>query len=417
MQKFSVKGNIIFTKDMDKFEIHDDSYLNIENGKIISISKENLFKEVVSYEGNLIIPGFTDTHLHAPQINNIGLGYDEELLSWLEKYTFPEEAKYKNKDFAKKSYSNFVNRLLENGTTSSVIFGTIHKDTTLLLAEMMEEKGLKAYIGKVNMNRNSPDFYIEETEESVEDTEEFIKALASFENIKPIITPRFVPSCTEVLMNKLGDLAEKYDLKIQSHLSESRSEIDWVKDLHPECKNYLDVYVKYSLARNNLNTVMAHCVWLTDEEKEVMKDKEILVSHCPYSNANLTSGIAPVRELISKGINVSLGSDVSGGSEMFMGRIISLAQMLSKMHYVHIDETQKPLTISELFYMATKGGGKFFGNVGSFEEGYSADFLVINDKSIQDINSRTSKERLERFLFTGDKSNISKVYVNGRRIR
>ena len=158
MHKYSVRGNIIFTSGRDKFEIYDDAYLNIEGGRVVSVSKENLFEDVVSYDGKLIIPGFVDTHVHAPQINNTGLGYDEELLAWLEKYTFPEEAKYIDEDFAEKSYGNFVNRLLENGTTSSVIFGTIYKDTTLLLAKMMEQKGLKAYIGKVNMDETAPIF-------------------------------------------------------------------------------------------------------------------------------------------------------------------------------------------------------------------------------------------------------------------
>lgn len=417
MHKYSVRGNIIFTSGRDKFEIYDDAYLNIEGGRVVSVSKENLFEDVVSYDGKLIIPGFVDTHVHAPQINNTGLGYDEELLAWLEKYTFPEEAKYIDEDFAEKSYGNFVNRLLENGTTSSVIFGTIYKDTTLLLAKMMEQKGLKAYIGKVNMDRNSPDFYIEETEKSIEETEAFIEALSDFKNIRPIITPRFVPSCTERLMKKLGDLAEKYDVKIQSHLSESIPETDWVRSLHPECKNYLDVYVQHLAVRENFHTVMAHCVWLTNEEKEVMKSRGILVSHCPYSNANLASGIAPVREMMSRGIDVSLGSDVSGGSEFFIGKIIGMAQMLSKMYFVHVDGSQEPLTIPELFYMATKGGGKFFGKVGSFEAGYAADFLVIDDTSIQDIHPRTTQERLERFLFTGDKHHIAKVYVNGTEIK
>lgn len=412
----SFKADIVFTSSADNFDIWENSYLNVEGDEILSVGDKPLGK-IVDYSGNLIIPGFVDTHTHAPQINNMGLGYDRQLLQWLEKYTFPEEAKYEDAQYAEKSYKRFVEKLADNGITSSVIFGSIYKDTTISLAQMLEKKGLRAYIGKVNMDRNSPKFYREETAKSLENTMDYIEKLSDFKNVKPIITPRFVPSCTDKLMEGLGKLAQKYDLKIQSHLSENKEEIDWVKSLHKDCKSYYDVYEKYGLIREDVNTVMAHCVWLTEEEKKKMIDNKIMVSHCPHSNGNVASGIAPISDMLSMGFKIGLGSDISGGNEMFMGRIISLAAMFSKMYFVHIDKNSKPLSTSQLFYMATKGGGEFFdsfGKVGSFEKGYKADFLVVKDDNLSDANMRTVEERLERFLYTGERTNIEKVYINGK---
>lgn len=416
--KKAIKGDIIFTKNINQFEIIEDGYLVIKDDKIERVCKEldeNI--DIIDYTNHIIIPGFVDVHMHAPQINNIGLGADRQLLDWLNTYTFKEESKYSNVDFAKKSYNRFVDKLCKNGITSSVIFGSIYKDTTIHLMDLIEEVGLRAYVGKVNMDRNSPSYYIEETQKSIEDTVEFVeKTINKYKNVKPIITPRFVPSCTVNLMRELGDIAEKYDLKVQSHLSENLDEISLVKELHQECTSYINVYERYGLTRKN-KTVMAHCVWADDEEIKSLIQNEIIVAHSPYSNGNISSGIAPVKKMLQKGVKVGLASDISGGHDMFMGRIMMLASIFSKMRWVHIDNEYTNLTDEELFYMATKGGGEFFGKVGSFEEGYSADFLVIDDKSLEDSNERNVRQRLQRFLYIGDDRNIKSVYVNGKLIK
>lgn len=418
MRSYRVKGDIIYTAESDKFETAENSYLEVKDGKIVGIytNNEGYTGKVLDYSGKLVMPGFVDTHIHAPQINNIGLGYDKELLPWLETYTFPEEAKFKNKEYAKKSYTEFIERLKKNGVTSSVIFASLYKDSSIDLANMLEEAGLRSYVGLVCMDRNSPDFYMKSTEENIKDTEEFVQAVLPLKTVQPIITPRFVPSCTPELMKALGEIAKKYNLKVQSHLSENRSEITWVKELHPDCPNYLSVYEKYGLIRPNCSTVMAHCVHLTEEEKQEMVKKSVLVSHCPYSNGCLASGIAPIAEMVRRGMKISLGSDVSGGNEMFMGRVMALAAIFSKMNFVHINNKDAILTAPNLFYMATKGGGEFFGKVGSFEKDYAADFLVVDDSSLTDQNKRSLVERTERFFYTGESSNIEAVFVAGKQI-
>ena len=174
--KKAIKGDIIFTKNINQFEIIEDGYLVIKDDKIERVCKEldeNI--DIIDYTNHIIIPGFVDVHMHAPQINNIGLGADRQLLEWLNTYTFKEESKYSNVDFAKKSYNRFVDKLCKNGITSSVIFGSIYKDTTIHLMDLIEEVGLRAYVGKVNMDRNSPSYYIEETQKSIEDTVEFVE--------------------------------------------------------------------------------------------------------------------------------------------------------------------------------------------------------------------------------------------------
>ena len=264
------------------------------------------------------------------------------------------------------------------------------------------------------MDRNSPDFYIEDTAASLADTETFIAGCGNHPLVKPIITPRFVPTCTPELMEGLGELARKYDVKIQSHLSENQGEIEWVKALHPECGSYYDVYKRYGLIREGLKTVMAHCVWSDAAEIEALRRDQVLVAHAPFSNGNLSSGIAPIATLLDAKVPVGLCSDISGGHELFMGRIIAEAAAFSRMYHAHVDAASPILPIEALFYMATLGGGSFFGSVGTFLPGYQADLLVIHDEELNDSASRSLPERLQRFLYNGSERQISLRMVAGR---
>lgn len=414
------KGNIVFTKELGGFNIYENGYLVVDDTTVVGVYDNfpNEYKnlKVVDFGNDLIIPGFVDIHLHAPQINNIGLGADMELLDWLNTYTFPEESKYKNLDYAEKSYKKLVNMLWENGTTSSVVFGSIYNESNILLAKLMEKSGLKSYIGKVNMNRNSPDFYIENTEKSLIDTEDYINQLKHIKRVYPIITPRFVPSCTPELMAGLGELAQKYNLKIQSHLSENRSEIMWVKELHPDCENYIDVYEKYNLLKKD-DTVMAHCVFSNNKEIEKLMKYNVTVAHAPMSNGNLASGIAPIKKFLENNVNVGICSDISGGNDLSIPRNLTIAETFGKLKWVEEKSTSNYLGTADYFYMATKGSGSFFGNVGTFEKGYDADFLVIDDSELNDINERTVEERIKRFLYNGNKEIIKKRFVLGKDLK
>lgn len=416
-----IRGNIIYTKDFGSYEIFEKGYIVVSGKHVVGVYKE-LPEEyanykVTDYGDNLIIPGFVDLHVHAPQFANIGLGLDKELMPWLETYTFPEERKFENIDYAKKVYSRFVYELWKNGTTRACIFGTIHKKSTEMLMELLNESGLSAYVGKVNMDRNSPEYLMEETIQSIKDTEDFILEYKDkYEKVKPIITPRFVPSCTYELLKSLGDLAKKYQIPIQSHLCENFGEINFVHELHPETKNYASIYEEAGLFGDE-PTIMAHCVLVDEEEIELMKRKQVFIAHCPNSNCNLSSGIAPIRRLITRGIPIGLGSDVSGGHNLSMLSVMICSHQVSNLKWINSDRIDKPLTTPEIFYLATKGGGKFFGKVGSFEPGYEFDCLVIDDSSLPNFKPLSIEERLQKFIYTGDDRNIKVRYIAGEEVK
>lgn len=420
MNKMALKGTIVFTPSKDKFEIHEDSYIIVEDGKIVDICKEldNSYKDyyIEDFTGKLIIPGFTDLHLHAPQYANRGLGLDKELIPWLDTYTFPEEGKYSDLDYAKKIYSRLINELWRVGTTRSVVFSSVHKESTKLLMDMFIESGLGAYVGKVNMDRNTAEYLTEDTKESLQDTEEILKEYGNKSRlVKPIITPRFAPTCSEELLQGLNDLAFKYKTPIQSHLNENTSEILWVKELFPKSKNYASVYDDFKLFGQH-KTVMAHCVYCNDDEIDLMAKNGVYAAHCPYSNYNLSSGIMPVRKYLNKGVPIGLASDISGGSSLSIPSVIRGTIQASKMIWLNTNKELSQLTFSEGFFLATKGGGSFFGKVGSFEKGYDFDALVIDDSRLSDIRELTVEERIQRFVYIGDDRNIVERYVEGIRI-
>lgn len=418
--KQALKGNIIHTPEFGKFSIEPHGHIVFADGVVLGVygqlPKEHQDAAVTDYGDRLVIPGFVDLHLHGPQFANRGLGLDKELLPWLETYAFPEESKYGDLAFAEKAYRKFVKALWTNGTTRSVVFATIHRPAAELLMDIMAQAGLGGYVGKVNMDRNCPDYYIESTQGSLEETERFIQETADRHPlVKPIITPRFVPSCTPELMQGLGALSTKYNVPVQSHLSENTGENALVKMLHPEIEDYAGVYDHYGLFGQQ-KTVMAHCVHVTEHEIARMAQNGVYAAHSPHSNNNLGSGISPVRRMLEAGVRVGLASDVSGGHEIAMQRVIAAAAQVSKLKWFESGKRDIPLSTPELFYMATKGGGSFFGKVGSFEAGYAMDALVIDDSALADVNERGLEERLQRYLYCGDDRNILERYVQGNRL-
>lgn len=415
MKKYVFKGNIIHTIDMDSFTIHPDSYIIVEDGKVVKIAKdlEESYKgyELVDYSGKLIIPGFVDLHYHAPQYPNIGLGMDKELIPWLNTYTFPEEGKYSDLDYSKKVFERLLNDIWEKGTTRSVVFSSVFKNSTELLMDMFMESGLGAYVGKVNMDMNSNEELTELTKQSLSETKEIIEKYKNKSDlVKPIITPRFIPTCSEELLEGLGKMAAEYDVKIQSHINENTSEVIWVSELYPNSENYASVYDQYKLF-GQTDTIMAHCIYNTDEETELMAKNGVYAAHCPFSNFNLSSGMMPARKYLDKGVKVGLGSDISGGHTLSIPEVVAGTIQTSKMVWLAGNKEYAPLTLSEAFYLATKGGGEFFGKVGSFEEGYEFDALIVNVEE-EGLNL---EEKLQKFIYDSQ-DRILDRYVKGRKI-
>ena len=419
MKNYVIKGNICYSKTREELCITENGYIVCEGGRCAGVY-ETLPEEYetlpcYNYEDKIIIPGLVDLHVHAPQYAFRGMGMDLELLDWLNTHTFVEEAKYADLEYAEKAYDIFTEDLKNSATTRACIFGTIHTEATLLLMEKLEETGLKAYVGKVTMDRNSPKYLCEENaEKSVKDTEEWLMKSQRFKNIKPVLTPRFTPSCTDELLERLSGLQKKYQLPVQSHLSENLGEIDWVKELCPGTACYGESYDRYDMFGNNCPTVMAHCVHSPEKEIEMMQRQKVFIAHCPESNANLSSGVAPVKKYLEKDMKVGLGTDIAAGSSLSVLKAMVTAVQCSKLRWRLYDQSVLPLTMEEVFFMATKGGGEFFGKVGSFEEGYELDAVVFDDSKIKHPQTLSVKERLKRLIYLADERNITAKFVDGQ---
>ena len=426
---FVIKGNFCQTINPQKLDISEGAFSvcvgGISKGVFNTLPKEYEHLPLYDYGDSLIFPGMVDLHVHAPQYAFRGMCMDLELMDWLNCYTFPEEEKYENLEYAKKAYGMFADALKSGATTRACIFATRHRYATELLMRLMEESGLVSYVGKVNMDREASKALIEKSADaSAYDTFGWINAVNDkFENAKPILTPRFIPCCTDKLMEELREIQMTYGLPVQSHLSESKGEIDFVKHLRPDNPFYGDSYNEYDLFGKNddintdVKTVMAHCVWSTDEEVELMRKNGVFIAHCPASNMNLTSGIAPIRKYLDRGLRIGLGSDVAGGHSLSVFRAITDAIQVSKMYFRMVDENYKPLVFSEAFYLATKGGGEFFGKVGSFNEGYEFDAVVMDDSVLPHPQTLNLAERVERAVYLGlDEKNITAKFVAGRKI-
>lgn len=394
-----LKGNIIYTPDIETIKVYPNHYIVVEDGRVSEI-RENLEtygenEMVEDFTDHLIIPGFVDLHVHASQYEQIGLGLDLQLIDWLNNYTFPSESKFQDREYAKEVYKKFADELIKVGTTRACIFATIHLESTKVLMNILTRKGIGAYVGKVNMDRNGREGLIEKLEDSLKDTRTWIEETRDNERVKPIITPRFAPSCSEELLKGLGELVKEYKLPVQSHLSENRNEVNWVKNLFPDTQYYSYCYDKYGLF-GNTKTLMAHGIYLKERECDLIKNKNVTLVHCPDSNMNLRSGIMPIRRWLNKGMKIGLGSDVGAGSKLSMTSTIVNAIQNSKILWMHTGE--KPLRFGEAFYLATKGGGQFFGKVGSFDKGYAFDALII-DMTRDSYEKLSPLEQLQRFVY------------------
>ncbi len=429
-RNFAIRGIICYTPGADGLVVRENAYAVCEEGVcrgVFDALPERFGAlEVVDCTDRLVLPGLVDLHIHAPQYAYCGTGMDYELMEWLDRVAFPEEMRYADADYAARAYGLFARSLKQSATTRAVVFGTLHVQATLLLMDCMEQSGLVSYVGKVNMDRDAPPELTEESaERSAADTRRFIleSARRNYRRTKPILTPRFVPSCTDALMAALGGIRREYGLPVQSHLSENPDEVALVGRLQPEAAFYGDAYDRFGLfgdaggSAPGLNTVMAHCVYSTPEEVQRLLDNGVWVAHCPSSNMNLGSGIAPVRRYLERGLRVGLGSDVAGGTTESMFRAVTDAIQVSKLYWRYIDREAKPLTFPESLYLATKGGGAFFGKVGSFEDGYAFDAVVLDDSVEPQARRLPAASRLERAFYRElDKNGIAMKFADGERI-
>lgn len=379
-----------------------------------------------------------DTHIHASQYPNAGIFGSSTLLDWLETYTFPLESSLSSLPKARRVYNRVVSRTLSHGTTTAAYYATIHVPSTNLLADICLARGQRAFVGRVCMDTMSPEFYRDESpDRAVADTVATIDHIRRIDPdsklITPIITPRFAPSCTSACLHKLGALVQETDLPCQTHIAENIPELELVRKLFPDSESYAHVYDEAGLLTGR--TVLAHAVYLSEQETKLIKARDTGVSHCPASNTALTSGRARVRSLIDAGIKVGLGTDVSGGYSPSILEAARQAILVSR-HVAMDHGDAAKLSVDEVLYLATRGGARVLGLenlVGGFEVGMEWDAQMVSCGCVEEKDEvdegkgeggfegpvdvfgwENWEERVAKWLYCGDDRNTVAVWVKGR---
>lgn len=378
------------------------------------------------------LPGFVDIHVHAPQWPQAALALDEPLYLWLEQKTFPLEAMFADVEFARAVYSDLVKQLLARGSTTVMYLGSAHLESSIALAEICANMGQRALVGKTVMDdpEANPDYYRDASAaQGIADTETLIKEVeiigrASWQGIWPVITPRFIPSCTDEVLKGLGDLAETYGTYIQTHCNEGQ----WEHDVVLERFGKTDPYALRDFGLLREHSVMAHCPYLTVEEGEMFAELGVSIAHCPMANSYFSSAVAPIRRFREQGIHVGLGTDISGGYSPSMYENIRQAVLVSRLLETGVD-AQRPeaerglgtarISLAEAFWLATTGGAEALGlPLATFEPGRAFDLQIVDVKrEYYDLTGfgvyNSPEDRLARILYLSTPDNIRKVYTQG----
>ncbi|ENU15325.1 guanine deaminase [Acinetobacter lwoffii] len=368
--------------------------------------------ELQHYPDQLIVPGFIDTHIHFPQTEMVG-AYGEQLLEWLNTYTFPTEIQFQDASYSEKIAEFFVQELLKNGTTTALVFCTVHPESVDALFNAATTRNMRLIAGKVLMDRHAPEALTDTAETAYIDSKALIEKWHGQGRNLYAITPRFAPTSTPEQLQKAGQLKAEYpDVYVHTHLSENKNEIAWVKELFPEREGYLDVYHHYGLTGSK--SVFAHCVHLEDEEWDCMHQTDSAIAFCPTSNLFLGSGLFPLKKTWDKGVKVGLGTDIGAGTSF------NQLQTLNEAYKVQQLQGEK-LSAFEALYHATLGGAKALSlddRLGNFNIGKEADFVVLNlnATALQQLRQSRAKNIEDAFFaltMLGDDRNIAATYVYG----
>ncbi len=401
------------------YEYYQDGALVVDGG---IIQKVGSYAEVlqslppsvpwIDYSGKWLIPGFVDTHVHYPQTEMIG-AYGAQLLEWLNTYTFPTEKQYSNAVYAKKQARFFIDQLLRNGTTSALVFSTVHKESVDAFFEASLEKNLRMISGKVLMDRNAPSYLLDTAASGYQDSKDLIKKWHGQGRLSYAITPRFAPTSSPEQLSQAGTLKKEFpEVYIHTHLSENKAEIEWVKSLFPNHQGYLDVYDSYGLTGKR--SIFAHSIHLTSVEFQTMATTDSVAAFCPTSNLFLGSGLFPIKAFRDQNIRFGLGTDVGAGTSFSMFQTLNEAYKIAQL------QSQK-LSSLDGFYRATLGGAQALdldSKIGNFLPGKEADFVVIEPKStllttMRHLNSQTLEEKLFVLMTLGDDRNVFATYSMG----
>lgn len=403
----------------DAISFYEDGALVVSEGHIRSIGdaaellpKFDSSVAVLHHHNALLVPGFVDCHVHYPQYNIIA-AYGAQLLDWLNTHTFPEELKFGDAVYARKIAELFLDELLSNGTTTAMVFGTVHKQSVDAFFEAATARHLRMICGKVMMDRNAPSELCDTAESSVSDSEALIKRWHGTDRLGYAITPRFAPTSSRQQLQGAADLHQRHPgTMIHTHLAENEDECSWVNELYPDSRSYVDVYRQYGLLGKR--SVFAHAIYLDNDDWQVMQSTDSVVAHCPASNLFIGSGLFDLKAAQRHGLRVGFGTDVGGGDSFSILRTINEAYKVQQLQ----DNKLHPM---QALYMATLGGARALSldsHIGNFVPGKEADFNILDLKATELIAHRISGcETLADKLFVlqmlGDERSIRQTWIMG----
>ncbi|KAF9874295.1 guanine deaminase [Colletotrichum karsti] len=441
---YAFQGAIIHSLGPDEVKLLENAGIFVDGDGLISeffldISVEELMRKIpedtklrVIPKGQFLSPGFVDTHNHAPQWAMRGLGQGLHILDWLNQVTFPHEARFSDTTYARKVYESCVDGFLKQGITTASYYGSKHAEATQILADICLDKGQRAFVGKCNMDRNAPSYLHDESaESSLQETVDCVKHIRKIDPagglVRPVLTPRFAISCTPKLLAGLGKMASQDPkLAIQTHFNEAEQEIKATRELFPDFSSEADLYEHFGLLSQR--SILAHCTFMTDYEMDKIRKLECGVAHCPISNMTVGGGFmaASIRQFLTRGIKVGLGTDSGGGFSSSMLDSIRQAVIASNAREVMSGGKDKALSLNEVFYLSTLGGARVCcldDRIGNFAVGKEFDALWVTCplESFGVMTVREESDSLrtvfEKFLMTGDDRNIARVYVRGRVVK
>ena len=380
-------------KNANAVEYHADALLWVKHGLVHKMGPyESLEHELTPEQSTkiedcsqyLLVPGFVDCHIHYPQTQMIA-AHGTQLLDWLTTYTFPVEASFKDPEKAAVVSKVFINQLLQNGTTTALVFCSVHSESVDALFSEAQAHNMRIIAGKVMMDRNAPDNVLDTAQSSYDQSKQLIQRWHGVDRLQYAITPRFAPTSTDEQLKAAGRLlAEHEGVYMHTHLSENVDEIEWVKELFPKAKNYLDVYDQAGLLGKR--SVFAHGIHLCDEECDRLAKTDSAIAHCPTSNLFIGSGLFPMKKLQDYGIKIGMGTDVGGGTSFSMLHTLADGYKMQQLKGHNISPEQS-------LYLATLGGAKALDlddKIGSFCVGKEADFLLLDPNATDLLKFRTS---------------------------
>lgn len=435
-QVVGYKGEVLYflsnpSKNADAYKYYKDGVLYVENGRVLEAGNFEQLKsayknaKIIDYSGKLIIPGLIDAHIHYPQTEMVA-AYGDQLLDWLNNYTFPTERNFSNSTYASRVANLFLDQLVTNGTTTALVFSTVNPVSVDAFFEAAQKRNMRMISGKVLMDRFAPDYLVDTPESGYAQSKDLINKWHNKGRLQYAVTPRFAPTSTPEQLILAGKLVKEYpDVYVHTHVAENKAEVQWVKELFPQSRSYLDVYDQYGLVTKH--SVFAHGIYLDATDMKVLSKNGAAISFCPTSNLFLGSGLFNLQNADQHNVNVALGTDIGAGTSFSILQTMNEAYKVNQLRKAYVEDPSavKPLDPFHSLYLATLGGAVALSlddKIGSFLPGREADFIVLNADSNPVLSARIKgskelKEKIFAYQILGDDRSVEHTYVMGKRLK